>query len=233
MSLLAAEGVTVRYGGVHAVESVDFEVTPGAIHGIIGPNGAGKSTFMDALSGRHRLAGGKVLYDGQDISTKSPMWRRLHGISRSFQRASVFNSLTVRAQLEMVAWRTKERRLDHVIEALHLQDLLAHRCDAISYGDQRRVDLAMALTGHPRVLLLDEPGAGLVADEARLMLDHVSELCAEWGVGAVLVEHNVEGVFRVCSDVSVFNMGRVLTSGKPEEVRRNKQVIEAYLGSSA
>jgi branched-chain amino acid transport system ATP-binding protein len=232
MSLLQARGVTVRYGAVTAVDSVDFEVAEGSIHGVIGPNGAGKSTFMDALSGRRRLADGKVLLAGQDITRRSPTWRRLQGISRSFQQTSVFAAMTVRDQLELVARRTKERSLDTVIDALALRQYLARRCDSISYGDQRRVDIAMALVGHPRVVLLDEPGAGLAADESTRMLDHVREVCNEWGVAAVLVEHDVDAVFRVCDQVTVLNLGAILAAGDPAEVRSNPKVVEAYLGSS-
>src|ERR1700749_2058677 len=112
MSLLRAEGVTVPYGAFTAVDAVDFEVSEGAIHGVIGPNGAGKSTFMDALSGRRRLTSGKGYYEDTDITRRSPTWRRLRGISRSFQTTSVFAAMTVMAQLQMVARRTKERELD-------------------------------------------------------------------------------------------------------------------------
>jgi branched-chain amino acid transport system ATP-binding protein len=233
MTLMQASGVTVRYGAVTAVDSVDFVLAAGSIHGVIGPNGAGKSTFMDALSGRRRLAAGKVLFEGDEITRRSPTWRRLHGISRSFQQTSVFAAMSVRAQLEMVARRTRERSLDTVIEALGLQQYLDRRCDSISYGDQRRVDIAMAIVGHPKVLLLDEPGAGLAADESARMLDHVRELCTRWGVAAVLVEHDVEAVFRVCDHVTVLHLGSTLASGEPAEVRGNKDVVEAYLGSAA
>jgi branched-chain amino acid transport system ATP-binding protein len=233
MTLLRAEGVTVRYGAVAAVNEVDFEVTQGAIHGVIGPNGAGKSTFMDALSGRRRLTAGKIFLEDSDITRRSPTWRRLRGISRSFQQTSVFAAMTVRAQLDMVARRTKERQLDNVIEALSLGRYLDARCDSISYGDQRRVDIAMALVGHPRVVLLDEPGAGLGADESAKMLDHVRELCNARDVAAVLVEHDVDSVFRVCDQVTVLQLGGVLASGDPAEVRGNQEVVKAYLGSAA
>jgi branched-chain amino acid transport system ATP-binding protein len=233
MTLLQATGVTVRYGGVTAVDSVDFDVAAGSLHGVIGPNGAGKSTFMDALSGRRRLAAGQVMLDGEDITGRSPTWRRLHGISRSFQQTSVFAAMTVSAQLQFVARRTRERSLDLVIDALGLRQYLHHRCDSISYGDQRRVDIGMALVGHPRVVLLDEPGAGLAADESTRMLDHVRDLCNEWKVAAVLVEHDVEGVFRVCDRVTVLALGKILASGEPQAVRKDPQVVEAYLGSAA
>lgn len=233
MSVLRAEGVSVRYGGVTAVDAVDLDADAGTLHGVIGPNGAGKSSFMDALSGRRRPATGRVLLDGHDITRKSVAWRRLHGIARSFQRTSIFGSMTVQAQLEMVARRTGEPDLGSIVDALGLGPFLRQRCEAISYGDQRSVDIALALVGRPKVVLLDEPGAGLTAEESKRMLDHVRDLCHERNVAVVLVEHDVDGVFRVCDRITVLNLGRVLATGVPTDVRGNQQVVDAYLGSAA
>jgi branched-chain amino acid transport system ATP-binding protein len=232
VSLLRAEEVTVAYGAVVAVDTVNFILESGALHGVIGPNGAGKSTFLDALSGRRRPTRGRVFFDDEDITRRSPRWRRLRGISRSFQTASVFAAMSVRAQLEMVARKTREPDLDSVIDALSLDPHLDARCDAISYGDQRRVDIAMALIGNPRAVLLDEPGAGLGGDESARMLDHVRQLCHARDVAAVLVEHDVDSVFRVCDTVTVLAVGAVLASGEPSEVRANPDVVAAYLGSA-
>lgn len=233
MSALKAEGVTVRYGGVIAVDGVDLEAESGVLHGVIGPNGAGKSSFMDALSGRHKLSAGRVLLDGEDITRRSVAWRRLHGIARSFQRTSVFGSMTVQAQLEMVARRTGEPDLASIVDAFGLGPFLRRTCSTISYGDQRSVDIALALVGRPKVVLLDEPGAGLTGEESARMLDHVRDLCHERDTAVVLVEHDVDGVFRVCDRITVLNLGRVLASGAPTAVRGNADVIEAYLGSAA
>jgi branched-chain amino acid transport system ATP-binding protein len=230
-SVLEATGVTLRYGAVTAVDNVDIAVEPGMLHGVIGPNGAGKSSFMDALSGRRRLTAGTVILDGEDITKRPVAWRRLHGMARSFQKTSVFNSMTVRAQLEMVARKTKEEDLDSIIDALGLRKFLELPCNAMAYGDQRSVDIAMALIGRPHVVLLDEPGAGLAHDESVRMLDHIRTLCTDRNVAAVLVEHDVDGVFRVCDRITVLALGKVLASGTPTEVRGNPAVIEAYLGS--
>jgi branched-chain amino acid transport system ATP-binding protein len=229
--VLEATGVTLRYGAVTAVDNVDIAVEPGELHGVIGPNGAGKSSFMDALSGRRKLSGGTVVLDGEDITKRPVAWRRLHGMARSFQKTSVFNSMTVRTQLEMVARKTSEQDLDSIIDALELRPYLDKPCNSISYGLQRSVDIAMALVGQPHVVLLDEPGAGLSHEESERMLDHIRALCTERKVAAVLVEHDVDGVFRVCDRITVLALGKVLASGEPKTVRADKRVIEAYLGS--
>jgi branched-chain amino acid transport system ATP-binding protein len=232
-AVLEATGVTLRYGAVTAVDNVDIAVEPGVLHGVIGPNGAGKSSFMDALSGRRRLSGGKVVLDGEDITKRPVAWRRRHGMARSFQKTSVFNSMTVRVQLEMVARRTGEEDLDSIVDALGIRPFLDLPCNSIAYGDQRSVDIAMALVGRPHVVLLDEPGAGLAHTESVRMLDHIRALCTERKVAAVLVEHDVDGVFRVCDRITVLALGKVLASGTPKEVRGNPAVVEAYLGSQA
>ncbi|OIH85212.1 hypothetical protein BLJ79_08510 [Arthrobacter sp. UCD-GKA] len=233
MKLFEAKDVTVRYGAVRALEEVAIEIEPGVVHGVIGPNGAGKSTFIDALSGRRKLTHGKVLYRGDDISTRPVVWRRRHGISRSFQKTSVFPSMTVREQLDMVAWRNDEDNLDEIVEVLGLGSILDMVCSEIAYGTQRSVDLAMALIGRPSVVLLDEPCAGLVAAESIQTLNHIRHLCKIRDVGAIVVDHNVEGIFGTCDVVTVLNLGQVLTTGDPVSVRKNPDVVRAYLGSAA
>jgi len=230
-AVLEATGVTLRYGAVTAVDDVDISVEPGVLHGVIGPNGAGKSSFMDALSGRRRLSGGKVVLDGEDITKRPVAWRRLHGMARSFQKTSVFNSMTVRTQLEMVSRKTGEEDMDSIVDALGIRPFMELPCNSIAYGDQRSVDIAMALVGRPHVVLLDEPGAGLAHTESVRMLDHIRALCTERNVAAVLVEHDVDGVFRVCDRITVLALGKVLASGTPTEVRGDPAVVEAYLGS--
>ena len=233
MTIFEGQGLTVRYGALAALTDVAITLEPGVVHGVIGPNGAGKSTFIDALSGRRRPSAGSVLLDGEDITRRSARWRRGQGVARSFQRTSVFGSMTVRTQLEMVARKNAEPGLDQIIDTLGLGPVVDKVCSEIAYGTQRSVDLAIALIGRPRVVLLDEPCAGLVADESVRMLEHVRTLCTERDVAALLVEHDVEGVFRTCDVITVLDLGKVIASGSPAEVRANPDVVRAYLGSAA
>jgi branched-chain amino acid transport system ATP-binding protein len=232
-AVLEATGVTLRYGAVTAVDDVNISVAPGILHGVIGPNGAGKSSFMDALSGRRKLSSGTVRLGGEDITKRSVTWRRRNGMARSFQKTSVFGAMTVRTQLDMVGRKTGEDDMDGVIDALSLRPYLDEVCSAIAYGHQRRVDIAMALLGRPHVVLLDEPGAGLSVEESVQMFDHIRALATDRNVAVVLVEHDVEGVFRVCDEITVLNLGAVLASGTPADVRAHPEVIKAYLGSEA
>lgn len=233
MTIFEGRGLTVKYGAVVALDNVDITLEPGVVHGVIGPNGAGKSTFIDALSGRKRPSSGSVTFEGADITRRSVRWRRRKGLSRSFQRTSVFASMTVGDQLEMIARRNDEPDLDDIVEMLGLESIRDRVCSEIAYGTQRSVDLAIALIGQPKVVLLDEPCAGLVHDESVRMLQHVRDICKERNVAALLVEHDVEGVFRTCDVITVLDLGKVLASGTPEAVRADENVIRAYLGSAA
>lgn len=233
MSIFEGRGLTVRYGAHVALDGVDISLEPGVVHGVIGPNGAGKSTFIDALSGRKRPSSGSVTFEGSEITRRSVRWRRHHGLARSFQRTSVFGSMTVGDQLEMVARRNDEPDLDDIVGTLGLDAVRDRVCSEIAYGTQRSVDLAIALIGRPKVVLLDEPCAGLVHDESVRMLQHVRDLCKERNVAALLVEHDVDGVFRTCDVITVLDLGKVLATGSPDEVRADENVIRAYLGSAA
>ncbi|MCA0241607.1 MAG: ATP-binding cassette domain-containing protein [Proteobacteria bacterium] len=232
--MLRVEDLSVSYGSVQALEGVNLEVAArGVLHGIIGPNGAGKSTLMDAITGRRRPTRGRVFVDGQDITQRSVTWRRRAGMSRSFQRTSIFPGLTVREQLELVASQLGEPDLDQIVDAFELRPALDQVADSIAYGDQRRVDIALAMIGKPSLMLLDEPAAGLSTTETVALFEHLVALVRQRGVTALVVEHDVDAVFRFCDDVTALDLGRLLVSGKPEAVRKDPRVINAYLGSAA
>lgn len=230
--LLSINDVTVSYGSLVALEGVTIEVCEGTIHGVIGPNGAGKSTLMDVLSGARRPRRGSVVLDGENITTRSVRWRRNKGLSRSFQRTSIFPALTVGEQLDLVA-RGERAQVQNVARAFGLDEMLEARADSISYGDQRRVDIALAIVGNARLLLLDEPAAGLTVQETADLFGHVDELVRKQGLTALVVEHDVDAVFRTCDVVTVLDLGKVVITDTPEPVRADPRVIAAYLGTAA
>jgi branched-chain amino acid transport system ATP-binding protein len=235
--VLEAVDVAVHYGGVKAVDGVSFAVASGQIRGLIGPNGAGKSTVIDAITGRSRLTRGKVLLGGVDVSALGVVQRRLRGLSRSFQRTSIFGGMTVRRQIELAAqrmstddWRTDADAVLTELALLNLGDVMASE---LGYGEQRRLDLALALVGKPVVLLLDEPMAGLSVRESADLAQHLQSLARRWNVSVLLVEHDMDVVFGISDAVTVFELGLVIASGEPAVVRADPRVREAYLGSAA
>jgi len=235
--VLQAEDVAIHYGGVKALDGVALTLERGQIRGPIGPNGAGKSTVIDAITGRRRLTRGRVRLGGEDVTTLGPVERRRRGLSRSFQRTSVFGQMRVRRQVELAAHSMNPEGSEADAEAvLRELDLLARADDVaedLGYGEQRRLDLALALVGRPTVLLLDEPMAGLSVKESLDLAQHLKALTSRWNVSVLLVEHDMDVVFGISDVVTVFELGRVIASGEPAAVRADPRVREAYLGSAA
>jgi len=231
-ALLQCRNISKSYGGVHALQGVDLKIEPGRVHGLIGPNGAGKSTFIDVVSGRTRGSGTVILGD-VDISSLPPDKRRRLGLSRSFQRTSIFPAMTVRSQLELAATWVDDDNTADLVDMFSLHAVLDEHAEEISYGQQRLVDLALALVGMPRVLLLDEPAAGLSAGESHSLTDHLLEIARRWNVAVLLVEHDMDVIFKVCNVLTVLETGRLLIEGPPDAVRSDPKVIQAYFGSTA
>ncbi|MES2482287.1 MAG: ABC transporter ATP-binding protein [Pseudomonadota bacterium] len=230
---IEAKNIVRRYGGFAALGGVDIAVPPGEIRGLIGPNGAGKSTLIDVLSGRNTHWSGSVHVFGQDIGPMTVQQRRGIGLARSFQRTNIFPGLSVREQLEIAARSAEVQNVDEVLRELGLAHLARRIAADISYGDQRRLDLALALIGRPRILLLDEPAAGLSMAESLSLAQHLKELVSRWKVTVLLVEHDMEVVFSICDRITVLALGKVLAEGTPDEVRNMPEVVTAYLGTSA
>lgn len=235
--VLEAKDVAIHYGGVKALDGVTLTLKKGQIRGLIGPNGAGKSTVIDAITGRRRLTRGQVLLQGDDVSELDAVARRRRGLSRSFQRTSVFAEMKVRQQVELASHKMgvadSDADADAVLRELDLLRLANATAEDLGYGEQRRLDLALALVGRPSVLLLDEPMAGLSVQESHDLASHLKQLIARWSVSVLLVEHDMDVVFGISDEITVFELGRVIASGNPAEVRANPRVREAYLGSAA
>ena len=232
-SALEGINVTRSFGGFFALKGVSISVPAGEIRGVIGPNGAGKSTLIDVLSGRADRWTGNVRMFGNDISTSSVQQRRRAGLARSFQRTNIFPHLTVIDQLNVAARAAESPNVEEIMAELTLTSMAHKRAAEISYGDQRRLDLALALIGRPKILLLDEPAAGLSIKESLELAHTLKDLTARWGVTVVLVEHDMDVVFSICGRITVLHLGAVLAEGTPEEIRNLPDVVTAYLGTTA
>ena len=246
-ALLEVDRLAKRFGGIVATDDVDIAVPEGELHAVIGPNGAGKTTLISQLSGTLVADSGRIRFGGADI-TRVPAWRRSHlGLARSFQITSLFLDLTVLDNVALAVqahaghsfhfWRNArlETGLRQPARAALEQVGLGHRADMraslISHGEHRLLELAMALAGNPRLLLLDEPMAGLGPEESARMVEMLAGLKRNYTI--LLVEHDMEAVFALADRVTVLVYGRVIASGPPDAIRRNEQVREAYLGEEA
>lgn len=243
---LEVRGLTVRYGGVVAVDDVSFTVSPGHIVGLIGPNGAGKTSAIDAVTGFTRAASGSVRLEGQDLTGLAPAARARAGLSRSFQSLELFEDLTVLDNLRAAS--DPRDRLSYLRDLVHpvdpplpgevvaaikefqLEDVLSSRVQDLSYGRRRLLAIARAVATQPSVLLLDEPAAGLGDVETAELAHLVRRLADDWGIAVLLVEHDMNFVMSVCDHIVVLDFGRQIAEGPPEVVRRDATVIAAYLG---
>ncbi len=244
MTLLAANNVSRHFGGLHAVDDVSLTVERGEIHALIGTNGAGKSTLINVLCGEIQPTAGRVELLGRDVTRWTQPRRAQAGLGRSYQRTTIFPNFTVRENCRLSAqarlqrpwnWLTPAARCDSSATAATsaLQRAgLASQADEIaatlSHGAKRQLEIAMCLATAPQILLLDEPLAGMGAEESERMLALLNELKASHAI--LLVEHDMDAVFRVSDRITVMVNGRVLASDTPQAIRANSEVQEAYLG---
>lgn len=231
--MLEVHDLTVRYGGVTALDSVNMEIPQGAFHGLIGPNGAGKTTMIDAITGMTRCSG-TVRFGGEPVDRWPAHRRSGAGLVRTFQSLELFNELTARENLETYAGvKDHDRAQAAVDEALDLMDIgwaAELYPSELSHGQARLLSVARALAGQPRLLLLDEPAAGLDADESQWLGRRLRALVDERGLTILLVDHDVELIMNVCDQILVLDFGKQIGSGTPEEVRHDPAVVRAYLG---
>ena len=250
--MLSLSQVSRAFGGVRAVDGASFTVEKGEVHGLIGPNGAGKTTLLNLISGLLRPTGGEIALDGARIDGLPANRIAARGIARTFQNIRLFPGLSAvdnvvvgqhlqrraplwprllllpRARLEE---RTARDAAEETLARVGLRDRSGERAVNLSYGEQRRVEIARALASQPRVLLLDEPTAGMSAPEADAVAKLVREVARE-GRGVLLIEHNVRLVMALCDRITVLNFGQVIARGAPTEVAKDPAVIDAYLGGA-
>jgi branched-chain amino acid transport system ATP-binding protein len=245
--LLAVRGLTKNFGALRASDGIDFEVQEGETHAVIGPNGAGKTTFISQLSGNLRPDAGRIVFAGEDITALPAHKRARKGLARSFQITSVYPefsalqnvALAIQAQSgrSFRFWRDARRDVSLTSPARKvLEDVgLGLRTEVIAanlaHGEQRQLEVAMALATNPRLLLLDEPMAGTGIEESQRMIELLASLKRRQTI--ILVEHDMDAVFRLADRISVLVYGRVIASGAPEAVRANPEVRAAYLGEDA
>lgn len=242
--VLRLEGLTLRYGALTAVDHVDLGIREGARHALIGPNGAGKSSLFSVVAGAQRATEGRVVFRGNDVSSLNEAGRARVGLVRTFQHSSLFLHMSVldnvRLAVERAGGRPKRpwpsRRKDRAItdtamshlESVGLVDRRSSMCGALSHGERRQLEVGMVLACEPRLVLFDEPTAGMSAAETRRFSELVESLPAE--ITTVVVEHDLDVVFRLADRVSVLAAGRLIADGTPDEVRADDAVKEAYLG---
>ena len=249
--VLALDGVSISFGGLRALDDFHLELHSKELLGLIGPNGAGKTTAFNIITGIYRPSGGKVYFENRDITNMKPHRITRLGIARTFQNLRLFSDLSVLDNVKIayhyhvkygiassILRRARFREEERIIEDKALQFLalfgLSERCDELSknlpYGDQRRLEIARALATEPRLLILDEPVAGMNMQESQELMRLLKKIQDEFHISILLIEHDMHFVMNVCEKIIVLDYGKIIAEGPPQEIKNNPAVIKAYLG---
>ena len=250
--VLKTEDLGIDFGGLTAVNNFNIEMKAHDIYGLIGPNGAGKTTIFNLLTKVYDPTRGKIYLDGQDITNESIVSVNQLGIARTFQNIRLFNELTVldnvkvglhhsvkynliESILRLPKYRHHEKAIEEealeLLKVLNLDEFVNAKAKNLPYGKQRKLEIARALATHPKLLLLDEPAAGMNPTETAELMDTIKLIREKFDISVFLIEHDMKFVMGICQKITVLNFGQVLATGTPEEIKNNPEVIAAYLGS--
>ncbi len=251
MALLEVSNLGIAFGGLQAVSQLDLSIEKGHLYGLIGPNGAGKTTVFNMLTGVYRPTEGNIVLDGVDITGKSPEFISKSGVARTFQNIRLFNEMSVLDNVKvglhnqvqygmwtgifrLPAYREKEhemnRRALRLLKIFDLDGQAELKASQLPYGQQRKLEIARALATNPKLLLLDEPAAGMNPNETEELMQTVHSVRDQFGIAILLIEHDMNFVMGICEEISVLDYGRIIAQGDGKAIRNNPKVIAAYLG---